>query len=218
MAGLGALYVVAKRCRRVMSSAGMKPLLFHSDAAAILAGVSYGLVAVAELGLAVRMARVRLGASQPGGHWALVLGSAVGITLGVRAAEGISSLALPGPAWWPFAVGLVLIWAGLALRWWAVLELGRFFQLTVVVQEDHRVVESGPYRVVRHPSYSGLLLIFVGVGFTLGNWLSVASCLVLPLLGLLVRIRAEETVLNRELGEPYRAYSARTRRLVPRVW
>ena len=99
-----------------------------------------------------------------------------------------------------------------------MLELGRFFQLTVVVQEDHRVVESGPYRVVRHPSYSGLLLIFVGVGFTLGNWLSVAACLVLPLLGLLVRIRSEEAVLNRELGEPYRAYSARTRRLVPRLW
>ena len=141
-----------------------------------------------------------------------------GTTLFYLAAEGIASLALPGPAWWPFAVGLVLIWAGLALRWWAVLELGRFFQLTVVVQEDHRVVESGPYRVVRHPSYSGLLLIFVGVGFTLGNWLSVAACLVVPLLGLLVRIRAEEAVLNRELGEPYRAYSARTRRLVPRVW
>ena len=196
----------------------MKPLLLHSDAAAILAAVTYGAVIVAELGLVVRTARARLGATQPGGHWAVVLGPAIGITLAVRAAEDVPSLALPGLAWWPFALGIALIWGGFALRWWAVLELGRFFQMTVVVQENHRVIETGPYRVVRHPSYSGPLLIFVGVGFTLGNWLSVAACLVVPLLGLLVRIRAEEAVLNRELGEPYRAYSARTRRLVPRVW
>ena len=196
----------------------MKPLLLHSDAAAILAAVTYGAVIVAELGLVVRTARARLGATQPGGHWAVVLGPAIGITLAVRAAEDVPSLALPGPAWWPFALGIALIWGGFALRWWAVLELGRFFQMTVVVQENHRVIETGPYRVVRHPSYSGLLLIFVGVGFTLGNWLSVAACVVLPFLGLLVRIRAEEAVLNRRLGEPYRAYSARTRRLVPRVW
>src|SRR2546421_5190347 len=107
------------------------------------------------------------------------------------------------------SLGIALIWGGFALRWWAVLELGRFFQMTVVVQENHRVIETGPYRVVRHPSYSGLLLIFVGVGFTLGNWLSVTACVVLPFLGLLVRIRAEEAVLNRRLGEPYRSYSAR---------
>src|SRR5205807_9599211 len=196
----------------------MKPLLLHSDAAAILAAVTYGAVIVAELGLVVRTARARLGATQPGGHWAVVLGPAIGITLAVRAAEDVPSLALPGPAWWPFALGIALIWGGFALRWWAVLELGRFFQMTVVVQESHRVIETGPYRVVRHPSYSGLLLIFVGVGFTLGNSLTVPACLVLPLLGLLVRIRAEEAALNRELGEPYRAYSARTRRLVPRLW
>jgi protein-S-isoprenylcysteine O-methyltransferase Ste14 len=147
-----------------------------------------------------------------------VLGPAVGITLAVRAAQDVPSFALPGPAWWPFVVGLALLWGGLALRWWAVLELGRFFQVTVVVQDDHRVVETGPYRVLRHPSYTGLLLIFVGVGFTLGNWLSVAACLVFPFLGVLRRIRVEEAVLTRELGEPYRAYSARTRRLVPRVW
>jgi protein-S-isoprenylcysteine O-methyltransferase Ste14 len=196
----------------------MKPLLFHSDAAAILAAVSYGAVIVSELGLLVRTARARLGATEPGGHWAVALGPAIGIMLAVRAAEDVPSLALPGPAWWPFALGLALIWGGFALRWWAVLELGRFFQMTVVVQDEHRVIETGPYRVVRHPSYSGLLLTFVGVGFTLGNWLSVAACVVLPFLGVLVRIRAEEAVLNRQLGEPYRTYSARTRRLVPRVW
>ena len=196
----------------------MKPLLFHSRLAATLAGMSYGVVIVAELGLAVRTLRAGFAGARRGGHWALVLGPTAGIILGVRAAEGVPALTLPGPGWWPFALGLVLIWTGAALRWWAVLELGRFFQLTVVVQDDHRVVDTGPYRVVRHPSYSGLLLVFVGIGFTFGNWLSVASCLVLPLLGLLPRIRVEEAILSRRLGEPYRAYSARTQRLVPHVW
>ena len=196
----------------------MKPILFHSDVAPLLAAVTYGSVVVAELSLAVRTWRAGHAGANRGAHWGLLLGPTIGIVLAVRAAEGIPSLALPGPAWWPFALGLALIWAGLALRWRAVLELGRFFQITVVVQDDHRVVQTGPYRVLRHPSYSGLLLIFLGVGFTFGNWLSVAACLVLPVLGLMPRIRVEEAVLTRRLGEPYRAYSARTRRLVPHVW
>ena len=196
----------------------MKPALFHSELAAILAGTSYGVAALGEVVLTIRTWRAGFGGAARGAQWAVVLGPGLGIVLAVRAAHGVPSLALPGPAWWPLAVGLVLIWAGLALRWWAVLELGRFFQITVVVQPGHRVVETGPYRVVRHPSYSGLMLEFVGVGFTLGNWLSVAACLVLPLLGLLVRIRTEEEVLSRQLGEPYRAYAARTPRLVPHVW
>jgi len=196
----------------------MKPALFHSELAAILAGTSYGVAALGEVVLTVRTWRAGFARAARGAQWAVVLGSGLGIVLAVRAAHGVPSLVLPGPAWWPLALGLVLIWAGLALRWWAVLALGRFFQITVVVQPGHRVVETGPYRVVRHPSYSGLMLEFVGVGFTLGNWLSVAACLVLPLLGLLVRIRAEEEVLSRRLGEPYRAYAARTPRLVPHVW
>jgi protein-S-isoprenylcysteine O-methyltransferase Ste14 len=203
----------------VLSFSGMsKPVLFHSHTAAILAAVSYGAVALSELSLAVRTLRAGFAGVNRRANWGLVLGPALGIFLGVRVAHGVPSLTLPGSGWWPFALGLVLIWTGLVLRRWAVLELGRFFQLAVVVQEDHRVVDTGPYRVVRHPSYSGLLLIFLGFGFTLGNWLSVTSCLVLPLLGLLPRIRAEEALLARALGDPYRAYAARTRRLVPRVW
>ena len=196
----------------------MKPALFHSELAATLAGTSYAVAALGEAVLTIRTWRAGLGGPARGGHWGIVLGSTLGIVVAVGAAKNVASLALPGPAWWPLAVGLVLIWGGLALRWWAVLALGRFFQTTLVVQAGHRVVETGPYRVVRHPSYSGLMLVFVGVGFTLGNWLSVAACLVLPLLGLLVRIRAEEELLSRKLGEPYRAYAARTPRLVPRVW
>lgn len=112
----------------------------------------------------------------------------------------------------------MLFWAGLALRWWAVLTLGRYFQLTVVVQRDQPVVERGPYRLLRHPGYTGALLFMLGIGFAFDNVLSVLACLFVPLLGVLSRIHVEEELLGRELGEPYRDYSRRTRRLIPGVW
>ena len=127
-------------------------------------------------------------------------------------------LTLPGPGWWPVALGLAVFAAGLGLRAWAVRELGRFFQFTVVVQADHQVVDSGPYRHVRHPSYTGLLMASLGLGIALGTWLSIPACLVPPLIGFGVRLRHEEAVLVQALGEPYRAYMQRTKRLVPGVW
>ena len=86
------------------------------------------------------------------------------------------------------------------------------------VDAGQPVVSRGPYRRVRHPSYTGLLLILAGFGLACGDWRSVAICLVLPLPALLWRIRVEEAELVRVLGEPYRAYAARTDRLVPGVW
>ena len=96
--------------------------------------------------------------------------------------------------------------------------LGRFFRYTVVVDADHRVVEDGPYRRLRHPSYTGLLMAALGVGIALANWLAIAACLVPALIGFSLRLLHEERVLAAELGEPYRAYMRRTRRLIPGVW
>jgi protein-S-isoprenylcysteine O-methyltransferase len=105
--------------------------------------------------------------------------------------------------------------AGIALRWWAIIHLGRFFTVNVAIAADHRVVDDGPYRFVRHPSYTGALMSFVGLGLTTGNWLA-AVVLVVPIsVAFLRRITIEERVLAAALGEPYRAYAARTKRLVP---
>jgi protein-S-isoprenylcysteine O-methyltransferase Ste14 len=141
-----------------------------------------------------------------------------GLGLGVVLAAAVESLALPGPRWWPPLAGLAVFCGGIALRVWAVRTLGRFFRYTIVVDEDHRVIDDGPYRLIRHPSYSGLLLAALGAGIALGNWLSVAACLVPPLVGFSVRLLHEERVLAVELGEPYRSYMRRTRRLIPGVW
>jgi protein-S-isoprenylcysteine O-methyltransferase Ste14 len=114
--------------------------------------------------------------------------------------------------------GGVLFLLGMALRWFAILYLGRFFTVNVAIALDQHVIDTGPYRLVRHPSYSGSLLQFVGLGITFGNWLSLAL-LVLPVTAVyLRRITIEEQALSDGLGESYRRYMARTRRLIPGIY
>jgi protein-S-isoprenylcysteine O-methyltransferase len=117
-----------------------------------------------------------------------------------------------------FGAGIGCVWSGLALRVWAVLTLGRFFRLVVLVQSGHRVIRHGPYRVLRHPSYTGTLLTLVGLGLMLDSWIGLAGCVVLPLIGYARRIAVEEAALRERLGSEYVEYSSSTRRLVPFIW
>ena len=110
------------------------------------------------------------------------------------------------------------MWLGLALRIWAIAALGGAFRTTVEVDPGQAVVSTGPYRWVRHPSYSGLLLIVTGCGLAAGNWLALAICIALPPPELLWRIHVEEAELTGVLGDRYRAYQAQTKRLIPRLW
>lgn len=114
--------------------------------------------------------------------------------------------------------GLLLMWAGLAIRIWAIVMLGRSFRMTVEVDADQKVIDSGPYRWVRHPSYSGILLLMVGLGLYYGNWPALLILLVLPAGTLIHRISVEEAVLTEVMGRSYVDYAARTKRLVPRLW
>jgi protein-S-isoprenylcysteine O-methyltransferase Ste14 len=116
------------------------------------------------------------------------------------------------------AAGLLVVWVGLAVRIWAVVTLGRSFSTFVQADADQAVVTRGPYRWVRHPSYTGLLLIILGFGLGEHNWLSLLICAILPALGLLPRIAVEESELTRVLGDQYRDYQKRTRRLLPGIW
>ena len=193
----------------------MKPLAVHGGAAEDLFWVCAAGWAFFELVLAIR---ARGGSGRDRSFVPLTLSVVAGLALGVIAARTAGGSALPGPGWWPLTVGLVVFALGLALRAWAVHELGRFFKFTVVVQADHRVVDAGPYRLIRHPSYTGLLMAELGLGIALGTWLSIPACLLPPLIAFGIRLAHEERVLARELGDPYRAYMARTHRLVPGVW
>jgi protein-S-isoprenylcysteine O-methyltransferase Ste14 len=120
--------------------------------------------------------------------------------------------------WLCFAAGVAAIVVGSLGRQWAISTLGRFFTLNVTIRDDQRVVTNGPYRWVRHPSYTADVVAFTGIGLALDNWLALLAAAVLPLLGLLVRINVEEKALLSNLGEPYRAYAEGKKRLVPRVW
>jgi protein-S-isoprenylcysteine O-methyltransferase Ste14 len=148
----------------------------------------------------------------------LVAGIIIGLALGWLAAERVPALRMPGNPWIWFAIGLVCMWAGTALRVWGVATLGSFFRRVVVVQAGHRVVTAGPYRYLRHPAYAGNLLAYLGVGIALGNWLSIAACALIPFVAHLPRMKIEEDTLTGGLGEEYRAYMRRTARLIPRVW
>jgi protein-S-isoprenylcysteine O-methyltransferase len=116
-----------------------------------------------------------------------------------------------------YPAGFALFVAGLALRWWSIIVLGRFFTVKVSIASDHRIVEKGPYRILRHPSYAGGLLAFLGLGICMSNWASIALLVIPTWFAYLWRIRVEEEALTEALGEEYRRYSARTYRLIPFV-
>jgi protein-S-isoprenylcysteine O-methyltransferase Ste14 len=116
------------------------------------------------------------------------------------------------------AAGLLVMWAGLAVRIWAIVVLGNSFRMTVEVDTSQRVVDSGPYRWVRHPSYTGIVLLMAGLGLVYGNVPALAILLVLPAGVLIHRIFVEEAVLTEVIGRAYADYAARTKRLVPGLW
>jgi protein-S-isoprenylcysteine O-methyltransferase Ste14 len=117
-----------------------------------------------------------------------------------------------------FAAGMVVLLAGLVLRGWSFKALGQYFTHTVMVSSDQPVIASGPYRVLRHPSYTGIILAAIGIGLASANCADLAGLLLLTLTALLWRIRIEEAALMTTLGDRYRAYAAQHKRLVPLVW
>lgn len=120
----------------------------------------------------------------------------------------------PAVAW----CGVVLMLLGITLRIWASRVLGRFFTRTLRVAGDQAVVSNGPYRVVRHPGYLGDILMWSGAAFATLNWIAFAGLSLAALLAYSYRIRVEEAMLRETLGAPYRAYMARTWRLLPFVY
>ena len=111
--------------------------------------------------------------------------------------------------------GLALIAAALALREWAIIKLGRFFSRTVRIEPGHRLITDGPYRRIRHPAYTGMVLIFVGIALALGTWSGAAAALAIMLAATMYRIAVEEEVLVASFGDEYRDYMRSTWRLFP---
>jgi protein-S-isoprenylcysteine O-methyltransferase Ste14 len=114
--------------------------------------------------------------------------------------------------------GVLLAAGGLGLRLWAPRVLGRFYTRTLRVADQQTVVDQGPYRLIRHPGYAGALAVWVGAGLATGNVLATIVIAVAMFVAYSYRIQAEERMLVATVGQPYRDYQARTRRLIPFVY
>jgi protein-S-isoprenylcysteine O-methyltransferase len=132
--------------------------------------------------------------------------------------SGARAARMSNPSHWLEWAGLLLLVAGLGIRWTAILTLGRFFNSNVAIHSDHRIVRAGLYRHIRHPSYSGLLLAFCGLALIFGNWLSLLAVLVPITAALLYRVRVEESALAEAFGQEYAEYRNSTSRLVPGLY
>ncbi len=116
------------------------------------------------------------------------------------------------------SIGLIVLWCGLGLRLWSFQTLGRYFTFTVQTSQDQPVISAGPYRVIRHPGYAGILMAVVGLGFTIDNWVSLVVLAGAIASGLILRISVEERALSRDLEGRYQSYAESRKRLVPFIW
>jgi len=194
------------------------PLVFRHGAAEVAFAVAIAVWAVFELVMRVRQHLLSRGPAAVD-RSAFVLLPCLGAA--IVAAEVLGrrgGLPWPGGPVWPFVTGIILIAAGVGLRAWSIVTLGRFFQYWIKVQPGHRVVTGGPYRFVRHPSYTGIGLVLAGIALACGDMWGLLAVAVLGGAGLAVRIRAEERQLTDSLGEEYEQFAAGRKRLVPGVW
>jgi protein-S-isoprenylcysteine O-methyltransferase len=139
------------------------------------------------------------------------------VVLGIWAGAAFPAARLPAAdALYP--AGLALFVLGIALRAWSIWTLGRFFTVQVAIASDHQLVRNGPYRVLRHPSYTGSLMMFVGYLVCLGNMVTMAIVLICVLAVFVRRIQVEEIALADTFGDAWRDQVRRTWRLIPLVY
>jgi protein-S-isoprenylcysteine O-methyltransferase Ste14 len=117
-----------------------------------------------------------------------------------------------------FVIGSVLVLIGLIIRVTSILKLKQQFTYTVTKIENHELIETGLYRIIRHPGYLGQLIIFLGTSVCLSNWLSILLMIIPVLSGYLNRINIEEKFMVEQLGQKYLDYRKKTKKLIPSVY
>jgi protein-S-isoprenylcysteine O-methyltransferase Ste14 len=113
-----------------------------------------------------------------------------------------------------FWIGTAITAAALSFSAWARMHLGRNWSATVTVKQDHELIRTGPYAIVRHPIYTGVLFGFIGTALAIGQWRGVLA-VVIVFVAFWRKLRLEERWMSETFGEEYRRYRARTRALVP---
>jgi protein-S-isoprenylcysteine O-methyltransferase Ste14 len=129
-------------------------------------------------------------------------------------ASSVPAGRMPRGAFW---IGIALIVLGIIVRAIAIATLWRYFTVDVAIASGHELIERGMYRFIRHPSYTGSLLSFLGLGIAMRNWISFAVVVIATFLALSYRVRVEEAALIEHFGDRYREYMKRTKRFIPGV-
>jgi protein-S-isoprenylcysteine O-methyltransferase len=119
---------------------------------------------------------------------------------------------------WLTWMGVAIMISGIVFRQYTIAFLGKFFTATIQIQKDHELIQTGPYRYIRHPSYLGILILSMGLGIALANWISLILCILLPTIGLMQRIRFEEKELEQHFGKQYQDYIKNTWRVIPLIY
>lgn len=145
------------------------------------------------------------------------IGITLAILVGIGAGIAVPVAGLPRMEWlFPAGVGVFVL--GMALRVWSIRTLGRFFTVQVAIAGDHRLIEAGPYRRLRHPSYTGSLLMFAGCFVCFGNALTLAIVLAVVIAVFARRIQVEEAALAETFGQEWIDYVRRSWRLFPGIY
>ena len=118
------------------------------------------------------------------------------------------------PALAAYVLGVIMVAAGLGFAVWARVYLGRNWSATVTVKQDHELIRTGPYCLVRHPIYTGLLLALLGTAVGIGEWRGLVA-LASFTIGFLFKIKAEERFMSETFGEQYARYRAEVPALIP---
>jgi protein-S-isoprenylcysteine O-methyltransferase len=114
--------------------------------------------------------------------------------------------------------GFIILWTGVLLRNYSIKLLGKHFTATIQLHSDHRLITSGPYGIIRHPSYLGALLAIIGIAIFLNSFIGVIVAFIAMMIAYTVRIDAEEKVLKGLFGNVYTEYQKRTKKLIPFLW
>lgn len=117
-----------------------------------------------------------------------------------------------------FIIGGIISLTGLIIRITSIITLKQYFTYTVTKIENHKLIESGLYKYIRHPGYLGGLIIMIGVAVSLLNWIAILAMLLSMMTGYIYRIKVEERLLEEHLGEKYKDYQKRTKKLIPKIY
>jgi len=197
----------------------MSPLVLTNHTAALILNVGYFIWLVPEV-IRTFFRRVQVGSRANDRYSGTVIRFSLGG--GVLLANWLARVETWGTiSWHPvliFGLGIMLMVGGVAFRWYAIRVLGKYFSVRLGVQPGQTVMRDGPYRWIRHPSYTGSLITMLGLGLAYTNWLSLVGVPLVALIGYSYRANVEERMLVTALGDPYREYMRDTKRFIPFVY